>query len=89
MNPKGTLELAVSEQECHIVVHATDSGCRIAPDIKHRIFEPFFTTKPAREGSGLGLDIVKKLIDEHQGKIEVEAKPGRTTFSVWLPMKSS
>lgn len=89
MNHKGTLEIAVSEQECHIVVHVTDSGCGIAPDIKHRIFERFLTTKPAGEGSGLGLDIVKKMIGKHQGKIEVESEPRRTTFSVWLPIKSS
>jgi PAS domain S-box-containing protein len=89
MNHKGRLELAVFEQERHIVVQVTDSGCGIAPDIKPRIFEPFFTTKPAGEGSGLGLDIVKKIIDKHQGKIEVESEPGRTTFSVWLPIKSS
>lgn len=89
MNPKDTLEIAVSEQKRHIVVHVTDLGCGLAPDIEHCIFEPLFATKPAREGSGLGLDIVKKIVDEHQGKIEVESEPGRTTFSVWLPIKSS
>jgi signal transduction histidine kinase len=68
------------------VVQITDSGCGIEPEIKPRIFEPFFTTKPAGEGSGLGLDIARKIIDKHQGKIEVESKPGRTTFSVWLPI---
>ena len=52
-----------------------------------RIFEPFFTTKPAGEGSGMGLDICKKIIEKHQGKIEVESLPGRTTFRVWLPQQ--
>ena len=46
---------------------------------------PFFTTKPAGEGSGLGLDICKKIVDKHQGRIDVESQPGRTTFRVWLP----
>ena len=70
-----------------IVVEITDSGCGIPDEIKPRIFEPFFTTKPAGEGSGLGLDICKKIIEKHQGKIEVESQPGRTTFRVWLPQQ--
>ena len=88
MNNKGRLEIAVIEQNNHIVVQITDSGCGIPPEIKARIFDPFFTTKPAGEGSGLGLDIVKKIIDKHQGKIEVESQPGQTMFSVWLPVRS-
>ncbi|AFZ20442.1 ATP-binding protein [Allocoleopsis franciscana] len=87
MNYKGGLEIAVSQQDNQLVVQVTDSGCGIPSEIKSRIFEPFFTTKPAGEGSGLGLDIVHKIIDKHQGKIEVESQPGRTTFSVWLPIR--
>ena len=70
-----------------VVVEITDSGCGIPPEITDRIFEPFFTTKPAGEGSGLGLDICKKILDKHQGRIEFESQPGRTTFRVWLPLK--
>ena len=69
-----------------IVVEITDSGCGIPAEIKDRIFEPFFTTKPAGEGSGLGLDISKKIVDKHHGAIEVESQPGRTTFRVFLPI---
>ena len=87
MNSKGKLEIVVAEKNNNIVVEITDSGCGIPPEVQPRIFEPFFTTKPAGEGSGLGLDIVKKIIDKHHGKIEVESKPGRTTFSVQLPIK--
>ncbi len=47
----------------------TDSGTGIPEEIKDRIFEPFFTTKPRGEGSGLGLDIVRKVIEKHQGHI--------------------
>jgi PAS domain S-box-containing protein len=86
MNYKGTLQLKVLQQDNHVVVQVTDSGCGISPDIRDKIFEPFFTTKPAGEGSGLGLDIVKKIVEKHSGRIEVESEPGRTTFSIWLPM---
>ena len=70
-----------------ILVEITDSGCGIPPEITDRIFEPFFTTKPAGEGSGLGLDICRKIIEKHHGKIEVESQPGRTIFRVWLPQQ--
>lgn len=89
MNNKGKLEIAVAEQNQHVVVILTDSGCGIPDKILARIFEPFFTTKPAGEGNGLGLDIVRRIVDKHQGKIEVESEPGRTTFSVWLPIEEN
>ena len=68
------------------LVAITDSGAGIPEEVKTRVFEPFFTTKPAGEGSGLGLDICRKIIEKHQGKIEFESQPGQTTFSVWLPI---
>ncbi len=85
MRDRGTLIINVSEQGDWILVQFTDSGCGIPPEIKAKIFEPFFTTKPAGEGSGLGLDIVKKIVDKHGGHIEVESEPGKTAFRVWLP----
>lgn len=89
----GQLEICVAEKfglvnDRFIVVSITDSGCGIPPEIQSCIFEPFFTTKPLGEGSGLGLDIVRRIVIKHQGKIEVESQPGRTTFSVWLPVSS-
>ncbi len=86
MHNKGELGIAVRENNGYIVIEITDSGCGIPPEIKENIFKPFFTTKSAGEGSGLGLDIVSKIIEKHQGKIEVESKPGCTTFKVWLPV---
>jgi signal transduction histidine kinase len=87
MDNQGALEITVSESDHHILVQITDSGKGIPTDIQPRIFEPFFTTKPAGEGSGLGLDIVKKIIDKHHGKIDVDSQPGQTTFSVYLPIQ--
>ncbi|MDY7016187.1 MAG: HAMP domain-containing sensor histidine kinase, partial [Cyanobacteriota bacterium] len=57
----------------------------IPEQIQPQIFQPFFTTKPPGEGSGLGLDIVKKIVEKHSGSIEFDSKPGRTTFAVTLP----
>jgi signal transduction histidine kinase len=88
MDYKGTLTIDVSEQDNHAVISVTDSGVGIPDDIKPKIFEPFFTTKPAGEGSGLGLDIVRKIIDKHEGKMNFTSTPGKTTFSVYLPINS-
>lgn len=86
MDYRGRLTLNVFEQEQHIVVEIIDSGSGISAEVQPRIFEPFFTTKLSGEGSGLGLGIVKKIVDQHQGKIELESQPGRTLFRVWLPI---
>ena len=86
MNYEGNLEIQMQECDRNIVVSITDSGGGIPLDIQKKIFEPFFTTKGAGEGSGLGLDIVTKIVRNHKGRIELESEPGRTTFSVWLPM---
>ena len=88
MDYKGTLIVTISQQDNNAVVAITDSGQGIPSEIKEQIFTPFFTTKAAGEGSGLGLDIVKKIIDKHDGKIEVDSQVEKgTTFSVWLPLE--
>jgi signal transduction histidine kinase len=86
MNNQGTLTIDAFQQDNQVLVRITDSGVGIPPDILPRIFEPFFTTKSTGEGSGLGLDIVQKIIKKHEGKIEVESTPGQTCFTVLLPI---
>jgi signal transduction histidine kinase len=87
MQNKGTLTISIRQQGQEAVVSVTDTGGGIAPASRERIFEPFFTTKPTGEGSGLGLSIVKKIVDKHRGRIEVQSEVGvGTTFSVYLPM---
>jgi signal transduction histidine kinase len=86
MDNKGTLTIQLSKQDQFAVVNITDTGIGIPDDIQSKIFDPFFTTKPAGEGSGLGLDIVKKIVDKHEGKIEFESEIGETTFTVSIPI---
>ncbi|MEN9868234.1 MAG: hypothetical protein RL748_3824, partial [Pseudomonadota bacterium] len=86
MNHQGTLTIALARLDNEAVVAVGDTGCGIPPEIRDKIFEAFFTTKPAGEGSGLGLDIVKKIVQQHQGKIEVQSEVGvGTCFFVYLP----
>lgn len=89
MENKGVLKIDVKHQQNTVSVSITDSGKGILPEIMPRIFEPFFTTKPPGEGSGLGLDIVQKIIDKHQGKLQVESVPGQTKFTVSLPIQTT
>ncbi len=86
MDHQGTLELELRAVSGTVQVSITDSGTGIPPEVQPKIFDPFFTTKPPGEGSGLGLDIVKKIIDKHQGTITFNSVPSRTTFIVSLPM---
>ena len=74
-------------QPDRIAVQVADDGPGIAPDIRERIFNPFFSTKP--QGSGLGLAIVRKIVDAHEGRIDVASDVGRgTVFTVTLPVVS-
>lgn len=87
MNNQGTLLIEISKQEKGVLIAFTDSGPGIPPEIMGRIFDPFFTTKAQGEGTGLGLDICKKIVERHHGTISVESIPGRTKFSISLPFQ--
>jgi signal transduction histidine kinase len=68
-----------------VVVRVIDDGPGIPAEVRSRIFDPFFTTKPVGKGTGLGLDIVRRLVDQNDGSIEVDSEPGRTEFRVAVP----
>jgi signal transduction histidine kinase len=87
LGESGTITIRTrAENEC-AVVEISDDGPGIADDVRARIFEPFFTTKAVGQGTGLGLDTVRRIVEErHRGSISVESEPGRTTFRVWLPL---
>jgi signal transduction histidine kinase len=80
-----TLGPSVAEEKWRIEVH--DNGPGIPEDIQDKVFDPFFTTKPPGQGIGLGLNISHNIIvQKHKGKITLNSKPGRTCFSVRLPL---
>ncbi|MEW6510725.1 MAG: ATP-binding protein [Bacteroidota bacterium] len=68
------------------IVSVVDDGPGIPAGIQERIFDPFFTTKPVGEGTGLGLDIVRRIVHWHNGDIKLDSRPGRTEFRVRLPI---
>lgn len=70
-------------------VRIVDQGAGIDPANLRRIFEPFFSTKEVGEGTGLGLDIARRIIDAHHGQIRVDSAPGRTVFEVRLPAQKA
>ncbi|NJR62049.1 MAG: cyclic nucleotide-binding domain-containing protein [Cyanobacteria bacterium CRU_2_1] len=87
INGEGVIEIVTSWSDNRIHVQITDSGCGIPPEIQSRIFEPFFTTKPVGKGSGLGLEAIRRIVENrHEGVIVFESKPGKTTFTVCLPI---
>lgn len=86
MENQGVLTIGVDRADREIRVSITDSGPGIPPEIQARIFDPFFTTKPVGEGTGLGLDIARKIVEKHRGKMTLDSIPGRTTFTVSLPL---
>jgi signal transduction histidine kinase len=70
----------------YLSVSIQDSGSGISPEIRTKIFQAFFTTKPAGEGSGLGLHIIGKILEKHAGALYLESEPGKTRFTVVLPL---
>lgn len=87
MHYAGTLTITTSVDDLAVVVAITDSGTGIPGELRSRVFEPFFTTKPFGEGTGLGLDVVSRVVrDRHHGTIDLASEPGRTSFTVRLPV---
>jgi signal transduction histidine kinase len=82
----GQVEVLANREQQQVVVRIVDNGIGIPAAIRERIFDPFFTTKPMGEGTGLGLDIVRRLLRHNDGDISVESQPGRTEFRVALPV---
>ncbi len=89
MGGKGELRVHTRREGHCVLVEIGDNGPGIPPEIKSHIFDPFFTTKGVGEGTGLGLDIVQRIVLKHKGNIQVCSKPGDTRFQIRLPLINS
>ncbi|PAP75540.1 sensor histidine kinase [Rubrivirga marina] len=82
----GEVRLGTRVEGALVCVTIADDGPGIPADAQEQIFEPFFTTKEPGKGTGLGLDIARRIVMQHEGRITVESEPGRTVFEVCLPI---
>jgi signal transduction histidine kinase len=86
MGRNGIVTITTTCDAKNIIVSIKDNGSGISKENLGRIFDPFFSTKKVGEGTGIGLDIVNRIIKHHNGEIKVESEPGRTEFTVCLPL---
>ncbi|HEY5325814.1 MAG TPA: ATP-binding protein [Mucilaginibacter sp.] len=85
-NGKGTLTIKTEKSREFVNVFVIDDGPGIPADIKPRIFDPFFTTKEMGKGTGMGLEVVQRIVHQHNGSIKVKSEPGHTEFIVCFPI---
>jgi signal transduction histidine kinase len=88
MKEKGILQIRAARENEFVLVEIADDGPGIPPEVQSRIFEPFFTTKGVGEGTGLGLDVVHRIVKKMRGLITVKSVPGDTRFQVRLPIQA-
>jgi signal transduction histidine kinase len=90
MGGSGTLTVRTRRDGDAVLVEVGDTGIGLSAEAQQRAFEAFYTTKDVGRGTGLGLDIARRIVVErHDGTIEVESRPGDTRFRVRLPVTSS
>ncbi len=86
VNKKGILTISTHHDDRFVKILIKDDGPGIPDDIKQNIFAPFFTTKEMGKGTGLGLDVVSRIMLQHNGEVKVNSVPGATEFEICLPM---
>jgi signal transduction histidine kinase len=89
MNGNGKLTVRTARENDFVLVEIADNGVGIPPEALSRIFDPFFTTKGVGQGTGLGLDVVSRIIKNVAGQISVTSVPGNTRFQVRIPVEST
>jgi signal transduction histidine kinase len=82
----GRVDVRARVERQQVVVRIVDNGSGVPDDIRSRIFDPFVSSKPLGQGTGLGLDIVRRLVLHNDGEIDFTSEPGRTEFRVALPV---
>jgi signal transduction histidine kinase len=86
----GTLRVSTRDMAGSVVVEIADTGAGMPKDVQAHAFEPFYTTKDVGKGTGLGLDIARRIVvDRHGGDITIESRPGDTVVRVRLPLRHS
>ena len=85
MDGSGTLRVSTRLEHGDVVVEIGDTGAGMTPETQRHAFDPFFTTKGVGEGTGLGLDISRRIVDRHHGEIAIDLRPGETVLAVRLP----
>lgn len=88
MDGGGTLSIITQKIGNNVNVQIVDSGPGIPEEIQTRIFEPFYTTKDVGKGTGLGLDVVRRIVEGHNGSIKVTSEPGNTNFEFCFPINT-
>jgi signal transduction histidine kinase len=86
LDKNGRLKIRTTHTDKSVTVSVIDNGPGIPRDIQSRIFDPFFTTKKVGEGTGIGLDIVSRIVKRHSGEIKISSEPGNTEFAVCIPL---
>jgi len=86
MDKEGNLKISIEQDADRLMVTIQDDGPGIPKDIQSNIFDPFFTTKKIGEGTGMGLDIVNRIIRNHHGEIKLQSLPGKTKFIFYFPL---
>jgi two-component system, LuxR family, sensor kinase FixL len=85
-----TLRAWASETPPQVLIDIVDTGQGIRPEVLSQIWEPFFTTKPEGKGTGLGLGICRRIMEDHGGTIELESQPGQgTRVHLMLPVRAA
>lgn len=86
MGESGTLRIRTASENGSVLVEIGDTGPGIPKELQGKIFDSFFTTKEAGKGTGMGLEMVRQIVQHHGGSIRVESEPGNTRFQVRLPI---
>jgi len=88
INGQGVLTIKTERDGEFVQVTISDDGPGIPENVLPNIFDPFYTTKPMGKGTGMGLEVVQRIIYQHNGSVKVKSQPGQTHFTVCFPLNN-